>query len=65
MSSSQWEAVVDAREGDGAIAASLACWREKIFRKINKNKSKKGPFQNKVNEIWGLFKNRHRLISER
>ena len=48
-----------------AIAPPLARWRKRILRKINENKTQKGPFQNKVDEIRGLFKNGHKLVSER
>ena len=48
-----------------AINPPLAGWRKKILRKMNENKTKKGPFQNKVDKIRGLFKNGYRLVSKR
>ena len=51
-------------EATGAIAPPLAGRRKKYQGKINENKTKKGPFQTTVDEIRGLFKNGHRLVSE-
>ena len=52
-------------KGDGAIAPPLGSFGKKnIKKKINKIENVKGSFENEVDEIRVLFKNRCRLVSE-
>ena len=59
----QLRLVADPRGGgDGGYSPPLGRFSGKILRK-NK-KTKKGPFENEVHKIRGVFKNGYRLVSE-